>query len=398
MLGRNNSRYSGTSDDGMTHTQSVDELVKVLKTKAELLRLINEETKEIISKAKINELERQRKTLYDKLQEVHEIKVRIQEGKLGEGVNAEDVRTWTEKIKKDDIAPIEEAVLQLETVLENVKQDELRRKEGLAAQAREEKAQEQLKYDKEKFELQFIYEKKLNEEREKLKSIEQGSQKPNVRLQKLQITKFDGTHTDWLRFWNQFEAEIHAADIPAVTKFSYLKELVVPKVRISIQGLPFTTEGYERARNILKTRYGKSSEIVNSYIQNIMSLPNVPGCQPSRIHNFYETLMYNVQSLETMGKLSEVNGYVRATIDKLEGIRGDLVRMDDDWQEWKFPNLVEALRKWTERNPLKTRGTTPYRLSEIRISTPCKKPAMLELLDHVYIVTELIIVPLIAKK
>ena len=49
MLGRNNSRYSGTSDDGMTHTQSVDELVKVLKTKAELLRLTNEETKEIIS-------------------------------------------------------------------------------------------------------------------------------------------------------------------------------------------------------------------------------------------------------------------------------------------------------------------------------------------------------------
>ena len=51
--------------------------------------------------------------------------------------------------------------------------------------------------------------------------------------------------------------------------------------------------------------------------------------------------------------LSEVNGYVRATIDKLEGIRGDLVRMDDDWQEWKFPNLIEALRKWTERNPIK---------------------------------------------
>ena len=106
MLGRKNSRYSGTSDDGMTNTQSVDELVKVLKTKAELLRLTNKETKEIISKVKTSELERQRKTLYDKLQEVHEIKVRIQEAKLGEGLTAEDVRTWTEKIKKDDIAPI----------------------------------------------------------------------------------------------------------------------------------------------------------------------------------------------------------------------------------------------------------------------------------------------------
>ena len=91
MLGRNNSRYSGTSDDGMTHTQSVDELVKVLK-----LRLTNEETKEIISKAKISELEKQRKTLYDKLQEVHEIKVLIQEGKLGEGVNAEG-RTYMDR-------------------------------------------------------------------------------------------------------------------------------------------------------------------------------------------------------------------------------------------------------------------------------------------------------------
>ena len=41
------------------------------------------------------------------------------------------------------------------------------------------------------------------------------------------------------------------------------------------------------------------------------------------------------------------------TLDKLEGIRSDLVRTDDSWQEWKFPQLVEALRKWTERNPPK---------------------------------------------
>ena len=64
--------------------------------------------------------------------------------------------------------------------------------------------------------------------------------------------------------------------------------------------------------------------------------------------------MYSVQSLETLGKIGEINGYGRATIDKLDAIGGHLVRMDDDWQEWKFPPLVEALRKWTERNPIKT--------------------------------------------
>lgn len=53
-----------------------------------------------------------------------------------------------------------------------------------------------------------------------------------------------------------------------------------------------------------------------------------------------------------LGKLKEVNGNVRMTIDKLKGIRSYLVRTDDDWQTWDFRKLVDALRKWTERNPL----------------------------------------------
>ena len=52
-------------------------------------------------------------------------------------------------------------------------------------------------------------------------------------------------------------------------------------------------------------------------------------------------------SLETTGKLGKVNGYVRMTLNKQEVIRGDLVQTDDQWQEWKFPQLVEALQKWT---------------------------------------------------
>ena len=35
---------------------------------------------------------------------------------------------------------------------------------------------------------------------------------------------------DWLPFWNIFEAEIDATEIPAVSKFGYLKELLEPKV------------------------------------------------------------------------------------------------------------------------------------------------------------------------
>ena len=50
-----------------------------------------------------------------------------------------------------------------------------------------------------------------------------------------------------------------------------------------------------------------------------------------------------MQALDTMGKIKEMNGYVRVTLDKLQGIRADLVRNDDNWQGWKFQQSVEAL-------------------------------------------------------
>ena len=82
-----------------------------------------------------------------------------------------------------------------------------------------------------------------------------------------------------------------------------------------------------------------------------MSLPVIYGSNPNKILEFYETLSLNLQASETMGKIKDVNGYVRMTIDKLEGIIGDLVRTDDNWQDWEFPHLLEAFRKWTTRKP-----------------------------------------------
>ena len=43
---------------------------------------------------------------------------------------------------------------------------------------------------------------------------------------------------------------------------------------------------------------------------------------------------------------------MQITLDKLQPIRADLVRLDTSWQEWTFPQLVEALREWAIRNPL----------------------------------------------
>ena len=93
-----------------------------------------------------------------------------------------------------------------------------------------------------------------------------------VKLPKLVITRFSCTLIDWFRFWNHFKSEIDRSEWPAVSKLSFLKVLISPKARVIIDGLSFTNEGYTRAKNILISKYGKSSEVANAYIQNIMSL------------------------------------------------------------------------------------------------------------------------------
>ena len=81
-----------------------------------------------------------------------------------------------------------------------------------------------------------------------------------------------------------------------------------PNVRSSIDSLPFSSEGYERAKNILKSKYGKSSKVINAHVQEIVGLPVIDDTKPKIIHEFYSKLATRVQALETMGKLNIIKG------------------------------------------------------------------------------------------
>ena len=54
--------------------------------------------------------------------------------------------------------------------------------------------------------------------------------KTYAKLPKLEITKFNGTYQDWIRFWGQFEETIDKTGVPNVTKFSNLRELLNAQV------------------------------------------------------------------------------------------------------------------------------------------------------------------------
>ena len=89
-----------------------------------------------------------------------------------------------------------------------------------------------MRFEREKLEQRLKYKKQIEESRKdqtkKDKSI-------NAKLPKRVITKFKG---------NQFKAKIDSADVLLITKFSYPKDLLEPKVRATIYALPFNSEGY----------------------------------------------------------------------------------------------------------------------------------------------------------
>ena len=113
------------------------------------------------------------------------------------------------------------------------------------------------------------------------------------------------------------------ADITTASKFSYFKELVIPKIRALIDGLSFNTD--------LKAKFGKPRKVTNAHIQCIiMSLLAITQTSFGKIHYIFVKLVTYSQAFDTTGKLKEINGYVTLKLDKLPTINVDLVRADND--------------------------------------------------------------------
>ena len=70
-----------------------------------------------------------------------------------------------------------------------------------------------------------------------------------------------------------------------------------------------------------------------------------------KIHDFHQKLLYNVQTLEMLGKISECLALVQGVLNKLLGIKAELVQGKPNWQSWNFTELTSALRAWMEIYP-----------------------------------------------
>ena len=63
-------------------------------------------------------------------------------------------------------------------------------------------------------------------------------------LPKLELATFDGNVTEWQGWWDQFVAVIDQSELPNISKFSYLLNLVKGDAKSAIQGLSLNAPNY----------------------------------------------------------------------------------------------------------------------------------------------------------
>ena len=262
-----------------------------LDAKLKKLRLRIKKCDQIIENRDKQTIERQRISVVSLAREIDQLRGSIRETKFSQGESEEQVQTWSEDIEQD-LCLADDCASKLQKSYDQIVKEE-------RDHDREEMREKDLEHEKQ------LLNQKLQAA---LKQKELEEKRSTVKLPKLSITPFSGTVIDWVRFENQFSAMVDSQSVPAVTKFSHLKELLVPKVRQAIDGLPFNEEGYERAKKYLRENYGHPDKVAGTYVKNLLEMPTITERNVARAHQFYEKLLFTIESLETLGKLEAVQG------------------------------------------------------------------------------------------
>ena len=315
------------------------------------LKMLKRLGERIIESKNERKWQRHQSNLETKINDTHALITSIVELKIAEDIEEEVINEWS-KEQESALEHFEHMLDELDNILTLTEQEKAARKQQ---EIDEREAEKRLRILDEK-DKRKAYQRKLDEELELQRLERFKKEQQTAKLPKLTITPFKGTCLDWFRFWEQFEAEVNTrTNMSAISKFSYLRELLDDQPKKEITGLPFSEEGYNKAIEILKKKYGNTSEIIQAHGREILKLPTITTVNLKQIHGFYRSLNVSVNSLKTLEKLDTAEILVLET----GPIKADLIRTDPNWQSWGFEKLLEALRDYTLRNPEK--DDTPIR-------------------------------------
>ena len=187
----------------------------------------------------------------------------------------------------------------------------------------------------------------------------------HARLPKLVIKKFGGQPWQWLEVWDSFVASVHNnEDLSDAERFSYLKSLLEGPAYSTVAGLALTSTNYEKAIDILKSRYGQRQVIINSHMEHLLNLQAVTDSRELRkLRKLYDTIEQDIRGLRSLDV--EVSSYGSLLISVIQGRlpRDILIDIGKEMNlkhggVWNPETLMESLKLEIEtRECVKIKGS-----------------------------------------
>ena len=179
-----------------------------LETKLTQLDINVKKTNVVIESQNSEATERHLQTLKAILDTVNRLRLEVEAKKIESKVNGDAIQTWNDDVDSQlQVANVEIGRIR-KWIRDREKEAEINtKKEQLQFEEEIQKMTLQLKAD------QLAKTKSQNE------GVGQGSSSCGVqaKLPKFVITKFDGSHMDWPRFWGQFSENIDKTSVAPIT-------------------------------------------------------------------------------------------------------------------------------------------------------------------------------------
>nr|CAD2132007.1 unnamed protein product [Meloidogyne enterolobii] len=174
---------------------------------------------------------------------------------------------------------------------------------------------------------------------------------------------FYGDPKKWTTFWQLFSANIDSRPMDNIRKMSYLLTFLRGPAKDLVAGFVLTNENYNRALDLLKSRYGNSRAITEALEAELMNL-TPPNDSSHSLRAFVDSVERICRQLEAYGTMDQspfVSTVIKTKLPQsivaklIEKERNSQVRWDSTRLRQELCNLVEISEEVRRFSQLKVR-------------------------------------------
>ncbi|EZA46352.1 hypothetical protein X777_00247 [Ooceraea biroi] len=129
------------------------------------------------------------------------------------------------------------------------------------------------------------------------------SSQDKVKLPTLDLSKFDGTYSQWLLFRDTFQALVDKNTVlENIQKFYYLKSCLHGNAAQILQSLEMSADNYATAWDLLKSRYENKRLLIYHHIQVLFEVNSLMKESASQLRKLIDDTQKHLRALRTLGE------------------------------------------------------------------------------------------------